>query len=290
MPEAVNQPLSSAPAPEVAVSIVFLTKNESASIGRALNSCGRFVDIHVVDSGSTDGTQEIAAQLGASIARNPFRSFAQQRNWALENLNLRYRWVLFLDADEEMTTALASEIHALVSSAPEQDAFYIPSKLMLNGKWLRRVADYPVYQARMVRRGSFCFVDHGHGQREPASAVMGYLKEPYMHHAYVKGLANWMEKHIRYGQEDAAVMASSSGRARSGPGRFPSRVGARRFIKARARALPFFPFLRWFWALFLRGGVLEGREGRLYAKMQLHYDLSVSLWLSARGTELLDQD
>ena len=62
-----------------------------------------FGDVVIVDSGSTDRTKEIASRSRASIYDNAFRSFAQQRNWAIENCEPKRDWILFLDADEVAT-------------------------------------------------------------------------------------------------------------------------------------------------------------------------------------------
>ena len=81
------------------ISIIILTKNEQSDLPSCLNSVAWCDDIHVVDSGSSDKTVEIAVELGAKVYLKEFKSFALQRNWALDNCKLNYEWVLFLDDD-----------------------------------------------------------------------------------------------------------------------------------------------------------------------------------------------
>ena len=83
------------------VSIVILTFNEECNIERCLSSLTRFKDIHIVDSGGSDRTLELAQLYNVSISFNNFVSFGEQRNFAHENCALKYDWVLHLDADED---------------------------------------------------------------------------------------------------------------------------------------------------------------------------------------------
>jgi glycosyltransferase involved in cell wall biosynthesis len=87
----------------VSISVIILTKNEAHDLPRLLDSIRWCDDIHLVDSGSTDATVEIARSAGAHVAEHPFAAFGQQRNWALSNCAIRHDWVLFLDADEAST-------------------------------------------------------------------------------------------------------------------------------------------------------------------------------------------
>src|SRR5438132_13805304 len=85
------------------LAILILTHNEADNLPRCLGSIAGFGEIVVVDSGSDDGTQEIAKEAGARVYQQSFQSFGRQRNWALENCDLKSEWVLFLDADEVAT-------------------------------------------------------------------------------------------------------------------------------------------------------------------------------------------
>ncbi len=85
------------------ISVIILTKNEEADLPACLTSLAGFDDVHILDSFSTDRTQEIAKNFGAKVWEKTFESFGKQRNYALENLAIKYEWILFLDADEQAT-------------------------------------------------------------------------------------------------------------------------------------------------------------------------------------------
>src|SRR6266536_1307112 len=100
-------------ASESAISAIVLTYNEARNIESCLASfAGLCRDIFVVDSGSSDGTTEIALRY-ASVVHHPFETHARQWSWALTNLPFKTPWVLALDADQQLTPELRSEIIAL---------------------------------------------------------------------------------------------------------------------------------------------------------------------------------
>ena len=108
------------------ISVVILTFNAEATVARTLESAARISDdIHVVDSGSTDGTLAIVRAAGAAIAAHPFVDYGAQRNWAIDHLELRHGWQLHLDADERLSDAAVTEIQALVDE-PGIDGYLIP--------------------------------------------------------------------------------------------------------------------------------------------------------------------
>src|SRR3954454_3038877 len=95
------------------LSVVIITFNEEANIGRTLTSVQPLVlegrgEIIVVDSGSTDRTVEIAKSFGAKVFVEEWKGFAAQKNSAIEKA--RGDWILSLDADEEVDAALATHI------------------------------------------------------------------------------------------------------------------------------------------------------------------------------------
>jgi glycosyltransferase involved in cell wall biosynthesis len=97
------------------LSIGILTKNESALIGRCIESAAFADEIIVLDSGSTDNTLDIARDLGAKIfVSEDWQGFAVQRNRLLERVTGDY--IFFLDADEIITPELRDEIKAIVDS------------------------------------------------------------------------------------------------------------------------------------------------------------------------------
>jgi len=123
----------------VSVSIIILAQDEQTNLPRLLQSIRWCDDVHLVDSGSTDQTTNIARAAGLQVRQHPFSSFGAQRNWALENCGVRHPWILFLDADEASTPEFEQAVQVAVTNAPERVAgFYCCWKMMLEDRWLKR--------------------------------------------------------------------------------------------------------------------------------------------------------
>lgn len=266
--------------PRPPVSVVILTLNEQVNIVECLESCAWADDVHVLDSGSEDGTAELARRHGAHVHFHPFESFGKQRNWAIEHIPTRHDWIFHLDADERFTPELVREMDGLLAQNPPDEGFHVPSKLMFMGRWLRLAGGYPTYQMRLFHKGRMRFKDHGHGQREDTAARLRRLKNPYLHYSFSKGLHDWLDKHNRYSTLEALQVASGSGGAvpvRKLLSRDP--VERRRAWKEFGYQIPFRPWIRWLVTLFLLGGILEGRAGWTYAQLLATYERMITLKL-----------
>jgi len=254
------------------LAIIVLTYNEAENLARCLDSIAGFGEIVVVDSHSDDGTQQIAKKAGRRVCEHSFESFAQQRNWALGNCDLKTEWVLFLDADEIATPEFRRAVVDAIQAARNSIAgFYCCWKMMLDQRWLRHSDSFPKWQLRIVRRGRADFIDSGHGQKEGrVDGELGYIREPYLHYALSKGWEAWWAKHNQYSDEEAADRLSRSASWRELFSKDPSRRN--RAFKPILSRVPGWPLLRFLHMYILKGGFLEGREGFAYCASMGWYE------------------
>jgi len=260
----------------VKVSALLLAQDEAINIARCIDSLQGIEDIVVVDSGSTDRTVELARSLGARVVYRKFDNFANQRNFGLEEGDLKNDWVLHLDADEVLTEDFRTQLEKLDPPAAI-DGYYVPSRTILGDRWLKHAGMYPSYQARLGHRDRFRFVQVGHGQREAVPPErMGTFDVPYDHYCFSHGMVRWLEKHVRYARDEATLLASrheeSESGQREGPGQ--ARTARRRVAKQWAGRIPLAlrPVARFLYIYFWRLGFLDGFAGFRYAFMLSVYE------------------
>ncbi len=146
-------PTSSTVSPPLPLSIAIVTKNEEHNLRRCLASvAGLWQELIIVDSGSTDGTKAVAEAHGASWYFQEWLGFRDQKNVALEYC--RQPWVLALDADEALSTALREELLAFFASgaAASHAGASFPRKVWFLGRWITHGDWYPDRKLRLVRR------------------------------------------------------------------------------------------------------------------------------------------
>lgn len=166
------------------LSVIIITKNEAANIQACLDSV-RFADEWIiVDSGSTDGTVEIARAAGATVIQTAdWPGFGPQKNRALDAAH--GEWVLSLDADERITDALRAEIEAVLAQ-PRHAAYAIPRLSSFCGHFIRHAGWYPDYIVRLFRRGSARFSDSlVHESIVVDSGTTGRLRAHMLHYSYL---------------------------------------------------------------------------------------------------------
>jgi glycosyltransferase involved in cell wall biosynthesis len=266
------------------ISVVVLTHNEAINIERCLASVRWADDVLVIDSGSTDGTQDLAKAMGARVMYRPFDHFAGQRNFALDEGALRHDWVLHLDADEEASAELKAQIQAVVAQSDSaKPGWRVPSRLILLGQWLRRSGMYPAYQVRFGRKDQLRFVMVGHGQRETlAPEQLGTFTGHLVHHNFSKGISDWMTKHARYAKAEAQLAVERGPESHTGglwtallQSRDPTQ--RRRALKHLSLRMPARPLLRFLYVYVVRRGLLDGRAGLRYALLMASYQWLIDL-------------
>src|SRR6476469_3512764 len=261
------------------ISVVILTLNEEINLPRCLEAISWCDDVLIVDSFSSDATLKIAGEHGVRVVQRVFDSFAGQRNFALDQCELKYEWIFHLDADEVMTRDLSAEILKCIA-ATDKDAYRVSSKLMFHGKFLRHAGLFPWYQVRLGRRGKLRFTQVGHGQREqlPSHAI-GTLKNSLLHFPFEKGLDDWIEKHNRYSTAEARqnVYGYADDDVRILDLFSIATDRRRRAAKRIFRRLPCRATIRFISMYLFRGGIRDGKAGFTYGRLLAWYEWLIVL-------------
>ena len=163
------------------VSLAIICLNEAANIERCIRSVPFASDVVVVDSGSTDGTIEIAEKCGARVFREEWRGFRDQKRRATELC--KTDWVLSLDADEALSPEALNEVLAILKSPDleSQDGYEFPRLTWNLGRWIRHGGWYPDRQLRLFHRGRAKWEGGKEVHERVAAARVKRLTHPILH-------------------------------------------------------------------------------------------------------------
>jgi len=263
------------------ISVLIPTLNERRNIADCLATVGWATEVVIVDSGSNDGTQELARAAGARVVDFKWNGrFPKKKNWALENIPWKNEWVLILDADERITPELANEILDEIRS-PRADGYFINRRFMFLGRWIKHCGYYPSWNLRLFRHRQGRYEklhsgDTGSGDNEVHEhVVLGgtteHLKNDMLHFAY-PDIHTWIEKHNRYSNWEAQVEVGGLG-AGGETQAIGSRLAKRRALREWSRRMPFRPTLRFLYSYVLKRGFLDGYPGYIFCRLLATYEM-----------------
>jgi glycosyltransferase involved in cell wall biosynthesis len=193
---------------------VVLSKNEEHHIGDCLDSLAWAGERVVFDDFSDDRTVEIARARGARVLQHAFENFCSQRNAALDAVQAE--WVLFVDADERATPALAAEVQRVICYDDDRarDGWWVPRHNYMIGHRMRGGGWYPDHQLRLLRRRRAHY-DPAHPVHEIVllDGEAGYLDNPFVHYNY-DTVAQFRHKMGRYTELEAGMLYEQGIQAR----------------------------------------------------------------------------
>jgi glycosyltransferase involved in cell wall biosynthesis len=262
------------------LTVIVLTLDEALNLGACLASVtGLGAQIFVVDSGSTDGTLDIARRHGAICVSHAFDTHALQWRWALASLPVSTEWVLALDADQRVTPELGQEIARALTTpatgARRPAGYYLRRRQIFRGRWIKHGGYYPKHLLRLFRHGEAWvdvrdLVDHHFLVKGEVEKLRGDLIEDNQKEA---DISVWVAKHTRYAALQARQEYEGE-RAQPVDGPRAALFGSpderTRWLKAVWARLPLYvrPSLYFFYRFVLRLGFLDGREGFVFHAMQ----------------------
>ena len=245
------------------ISVIVITYNEAKNITRLLKSVNGIADeIIIIDSFSTDETEQHCQLFNARFIQRSFTDFADQRNASIEFATMDY--LMFLDADEELSEVLAQQLMLMKQNGMDKDAYHFNRFNNFCGKWIRHGMWYPEKIERIIKKGKGNWQGKIHETLQPVKgATVQKIKGDLLHYSYTN-LESLVSKLNKYTTLQVLEMAE------------------------KKKPAPLFKlFINPFWAFingyFLRLGFLDGWEGFIihqsiayqtmikYAKLRHHY-------------------
>jgi glycosyltransferase involved in cell wall biosynthesis len=257
--------------PDTDILVVILTFNSATVIQATLEAALKVSrQVLVVDSGSKDGTVELATKLGCRVLERPFKNYSDQRNWAIAIANEKFVWQLHLDADEILDDHAIRAILRAVQTAGGASGFLIRRRTYFMGHPLR-FGGTTTWHLRLFRSGAGHCEDRLYDQHFKCEGNARRLAG-YLHDMNVGTLAEWTTKHNRWTDMEAEELSRSN----SDADQIGSRLFGndprqrRRFYKNLYYRSPLVirPFVHFSIRYFLQLGFLDGRIGLLYAVLQ----------------------
>lgn len=228
------------------IAVLILTYNEEHNIVECIKSADFADEIIVIDSGSTDHTQEIVENLGVIFYHHVMTGFADQRNFAL--LQTQADFVFYLDADERLTAAAGLEIRALIEVGDY--AYQIKRINIVFGQSMKYGAQSPDYSLRLYPRNAI----HWNGKVHE-SAVVGLpikkMKNVMYHYTYT----DWNKYFIKFNQYTTLMADRMHDDGK----------------KTHLSDLTIRPWFAFFRVYILKLGFLDGKMGFIFAMLHGYY-------------------
>ena len=223
------------------LSVVIITRDAAGQLSACLQSTVFADETVVIDSGSEDGTVELAKDLGARVIHHDWQGFGQQKQFAVNQA--KHDWVLCLDSDEQVSEELRASIETTLRM-PEYMAYKMARCNRFMGRYLRHGEGYPDWSLRLFHRGHASWSDDNVHEKVLTQTSLGELSGDLLHESE-QGLSDYLDKQNRYTSLQALSLHQAG-----------KKVGCGKLVLS--------PLARFVKFYLLRGGFLDGAPGLIH--------------------------
>ncbi len=263
---------------KIPVTVIVPVKNEEKNLPNFLPLLKDFDEVIVIDSNSTDGTQEIVESFGYQLFEFTWNGhFPKKRNWALRNIPSKNEWVFFVDADEYMTDVFLDNLKATMIETKDYVGFRINYKNVFMGK-LIKYGD-PISKLALFKKsageyekiedddtsGNYSGLEiHEH---PVLNGSVGEIKG-YILHKENRGITSYIQKHNEYSSWEARRFLKIKKNIRE-------RLTFRQKVKYALIDSWWFGNLYFIYYYIWKCGFLDGKEGYILATLKKQYFANV---------------
>lgn len=255
----------------IPISIIIPVKNEEKNLPECLQLLSDFEQIMVVDSTSTDRTPVIAKEFGAEYHNFQWNGkFPKKRNWALRNLTIKNKWVLFLDADEFITNDFKREITEKIKDE-SVNGYWITYHNYFMGKRLKYgdpMKKLPLFRVgsgeyEKIEEDAWSHLDMEVHEHPVINGKIGSISSPVIHNDY-KGLEHYIARHNAYSSWEAKRYLQLKKQG------FPD-LTSRQKLKYNLLSTGLLPTVYFIGAFIFKFGFMDGRPGYYLARYKANY-------------------
>jgi len=259
---------------KISVTAAVPIKNEEANLAKCLSALDCFHEVVVIDSSSTDKSQEIAKSFGATFLNFHWNgSFPKKRNWCLRNYEFQTEWVLFVDADEVVSPLFCQQLHQAIQTQ-EHVGFWLNYTNYFMGKKLK----YGVAQRKLacfkVGAGEYEKIDEDGWSKldmevHEHPVLKGSIGEisASIDHCDFSGLARFLERHIDYAKWESQRYELIKDQLERGN----HNLTGRQLFKYKNVEKTWFSQFYFLYTFIFKLGILDGRAGYQYANYKKWY-------------------
>jgi glycosyltransferase involved in cell wall biosynthesis len=252
---------------------VILTFNSSAVAERTVRAAQRVAEhVLVVDSFSTDGTRDIVERLGCRVVMRAFKHYADQRNWAIQELANDWPWQLHVDADEVLDERAIAALREALANPGSHDGFLLKRLSYFMGRPLRFAGENS-WHLRLFRSGRGACEDRLYDQHFTCRGATRKLPG-LLHDLNAGSLSEWTARHNRWSDLESAETLRPANRVDLLESKISSDPRKRRrYYKGIYYRMPrgWRAFGYFLYRYVLQLGFLDGRAG-------FYYNFLQSLW------------
>jgi glycosyltransferase involved in cell wall biosynthesis len=270
------------------IALIVLCKDEEIHLPRLRASCAGVIDeVFVIDSYSTDRTVDIARSFGDKVLQHKFVNYAQQFQWALDQIETDCDWIMRLDADEYLEPALVDEIGRKLPELPQDvTGIILRRKHIFLDRFIRHGGRYPLELLRIWRNG--CARIEDRWMDEHIVLLHGHTVtfENDFCDYNLSGIGFFIDKHNKYATREAIDVLNErfdlfprdlAVKESGGATQAASKRRVKDGIYNRV-PFPFGPVIYFLFRYFIQLGFLDGKEGFAYHFLQgLWYRMLVGI-------------
>lgn len=254
------------------VTAIIMTFNETRNLRACLESVKDYIDdIIIVDSFSTDDTEQIAKEYTNKFYQNKWINYSKQYLWGIANTDIKNEWVIRLDADERWTEKGFEELKTIIEEN-KADGIYVKMKIFFMGRFIKHGAFYPNYFLRVYKKSKGAMEDRWMDEHIKVNGIVVHSNIDVIESNYDRqeNISLWTNKHNGYSTREAVefLIAKHNIHSIDTVANFwGNKTERKRWLKENLYfKVPLFlrPLMYFVYRYIFKLGFLDGKEGFIF--------------------------